>query len=536
MGCCVEGAGGVSGTPASYIRFTRDTVQELSALTTANGVRVGDLGCVLLTGNIYRAYAVDGASSSWAPADGSFHAKDFGAIGDFATDDTANLQAWLDEMDTFAGALGGGALGFADAGDYIVSAQLDVGGETTIVGAGRLVSRFFAQSGFAVFSVVNVSWVKFVDLGIAGDGQSVAGGVGIDVGNGGRVVVEDVHVTGIQQGIVFRAGSENCRASRCFVTQCETGIEISDASNATHLFACRITNALTEHFLIDAVSQCNLIACEAEGIAAGQVGFRVAHTADDAIANRIVGCRTEGPDGTGVLIEAITAGRESLYTVIEDLYETGGVFGITDNGRGTRVIVRARHWRPLVSSDPIQTMGDNLLRLNYEQEGASPVDDPQVFNPVEHDLSTGLDGDPIILRRNIVAMHCGSNDGVTAATVHYQAWQGETGSGVFGGAQVQQRMPRAGRVITAGVVSDGDLGSTLLEVFANGAGPAAASDTQTVGAGAANGATYELSSDTADQHFAAGDTLTIGLTPTNTVANDVIMVELIVEYDMRPGV
>jgi hypothetical protein len=71
-----------------------------------------------------------------------------------------------------------------------------------------------------------------------------------------------------------------------------------------------------------------------------------------------------------------------------------------------------------------------------------------------------------------------------------------------------------------------------LELFKNGGGAAVASDTQTVGAGAASGATFAFSTVTANQHWAADDTISIGLTPANSLT-PVVMIEIVAEFYVR---
>lgn len=86
-----SGSGG-----AGDIKFSADTVQDLEALTSVEGVVVGSIGLVLATGNLYRATAATVASSSWEPASGAWDVRDFGAVGDGVTEDSVNCQTALD--------------------------------------------------------------------------------------------------------------------------------------------------------------------------------------------------------------------------------------------------------------------------------------------------------------------------------------------------------------------------------------------------------------------------------------------------------
>lgn len=111
------------------IDFEENTVQDLELLTTLRGVKVGSIGLVLATGNLYRATAATGASSIWEPASGAFLLRDFGGVP--GLDSNGALTAAVATIT----AAGGGALiidyvsTIAAAASHIITVPLTLRGE-----------------------------------------------------------------------------------------------------------------------------------------------------------------------------------------------------------------------------------------------------------------------------------------------------------------------------------------------------------------------------------------------------------------------
>lgn len=508
------------------------TIQDAQVSGTNDGLSVGDFGIISATGNIWKVDSATGTTSEWIPANGVIDVKDFGATGDNSTNDTTNLQAALDFADAYP-TPGGGALIYLSPGDYRISASLEVGGETKFFGAGNLVSRIrvTGAGGFPLLSASNVTQTKISSMGFEGTGQ-LSNEAALYFDNCSHFSLSDLDIRTIGTGTLYTNGSESGRINDCTYINTTFAAIVEGSSNSTSFYQCRSVNASGSHFTFDAVSLCSAVDCVAEAIDNSEIGFNVIATTGQSIRNNVVRCRAESGTSSGVGFVASGSGAFNVfYTSFIDNYNVDLDNTYVDYGIDTRIINRSRYYNPLISADPEQTPGDNVGRLRYELTGSNLDTEPEVFNPVNHNFSTGVDGNPVMFRRNICSLHCGSSNGVTATTPHYQAWQGEVGSASTAGARSQQLMSKAGRIISAAVNSNGNLGSTTLEVLVNGS-TIGVSGTQTVGAGAANGGIFDLSSDTSDQHWDRGDTLTIGVTPTNTVGA-VVMVELVVEYDMR---
>lgn len=526
---------GSPGAGTADVKWRATTLELLEQLTTADGVRSGDLGMVTASGNIYKAISADVVSSTWYPATGIFHLKDFGAVGDNVNDDTARVQAWFDHMAGFIAAFGGGAEGYVDPGDYRLTGQVDGISNLLVRGAGRLVSRFRADdaAGFHLLDFTNKSNVVLQSFGVEGDGQSLAGGAGIYFDNTGQSIVRDIDARTFEKGIVFANGSEDCRAEECWAVQTTTPFEASDSSNDSHFVLCRSVNALSEHVLLDGVSQCTVQQGSFQ-LSNTEVGVRFAATNADNIACGAYETRTEGPAGT-VGYDFPASANSISYPTIQDPYWTGGVTPVTNWGNAVdpRVINRSRYWEPIIQQDPYLVNGGDLTaKLKWHNEGgAGASTEPECLDPRQHNPNTGVTGAPVIFRRNIAHIHCGANNQSTGGGPVYQALQGELGSLNVSGARVVMKMPFAGRVLRAGVIANQDHGSTDFEVWVNDA--LVVSDTQNLGAFRTNAADFVLSTNPADQHWAAGDYVAFALDTATTLTNPITVCDLIIEYDMR---
>ena len=76
---------------------------------------------------------------------------DFGAVGDGVTDDTAAIQAALDTLP---------GLVSVPAGDYKISAGINIIGNTSLVGAGKEETRFIVDPSATAFNTDTRAWVS----------------------------------------------------------------------------------------------------------------------------------------------------------------------------------------------------------------------------------------------------------------------------------------------------------------------------------------------------------------------------------------
>lgn len=81
----------------------------------------------------------------------TFNVKDFGAVGDGATNDTVAIQAAITAATAVSSASASGAVVYAPPGTYLVSAQIVVPARVTIVGAGTRSTRLISSyTGYAI--------------------------------------------------------------------------------------------------------------------------------------------------------------------------------------------------------------------------------------------------------------------------------------------------------------------------------------------------------------------------------------------------
>jgi len=91
-----------------------------------------------------------GAATPSDPRQGALNVRDFGAVGDGKTDDTAALQAALDA----AGKAGGGLV-FAPTGDYLIRGRLDVPANVVLEGVWRAPTARTQEKGTTLLAVAD---------------------------------------------------------------------------------------------------------------------------------------------------------------------------------------------------------------------------------------------------------------------------------------------------------------------------------------------------------------------------------------------
>lgn len=500
------------------------SVQELQALTNAV-VRIGERAIIASTGSVWVAVDRSASGSVWRPATGFWNCRDFGVTLDNVTDDFQAASDWLGAMDVFNAAVGGGCTGLLDAGDLRTSGTLVIGGETTIMGLGKLVSRIRGNLAGPLLRAQNVAQPVVKDLGVENQTRGTAGGIGLEFDAVREGKIENLDVRQVETMILIGNASLNCNIRDVWATSGVDGIVASGASNACQIYGARVNNCTRYNFYLSEVSQCNIGASAAEGIPAGGTGYRVDVGGSDAISNTIEGCRAESSVGAGVGIE-IDAGVQ--YTNLVFNYLTGlGATPIIDNGIGTYEINRGRNARGvLLAENVFQAPGETLARARYLQAAGG---DPEIWEILQESIA-GVLANPVLARRYTAHIQAGSSNGVTGGDPHYLSFVDTTGSGSSGSLRAQTRAPNAGRCVNVTLFSGGNLGSTEVRLLVNGG--VVATDTQTVGAGGS--ATFVLSASTGDQHWSAGDILTLGFVPTNSPTNPVVIAQAEMEFDRRP--
>ena len=136
----------------------------------------------------------------------TLNAKDYGAVGDGITDDTAALQAWINDC------LVQKIPGYLDSGTYLITSSLSVTGTITIRGAGRNMSTLAPVVGITAISVVtpNLQPVDFSKFSVTYPSAASTGTAGIKVsGTTGNMnynsMFRDLHITNAYIGIQFDA-------------------------------------------------------------------------------------------------------------------------------------------------------------------------------------------------------------------------------------------------------------------------------------------------------------------------------------------
>jgi hypothetical protein len=148
------------------------------------------------------------------------NAKDYGAVGNNLTDDTAALQAALT-------AATGGTL-FIPKGAYRVTAQLNVPNRTTIVGEGPISSEIYYRTTSTtilnqLFNFNNVDNIQIEKMGLICDiGGGCQNTVGIycsgDAGSVTEIDLSEVYISGFQRyGVLTQNGVYYFTMDRCQV-------------------------------------------------------------------------------------------------------------------------------------------------------------------------------------------------------------------------------------------------------------------------------------------------------------------------------
>lgn len=267
------------------------------------------------------------------------NAKQAGAAGDGVTDDTAAVQAALDSVPATGGVV------YLPAGDYLVSAQLNVTHDnTTVIGDGcgqqtgatqnGRATRILAAPGFtggAVFLAqaspdtagIPLYGVTFRDFTI--DGQNNGTAVDGIHQRSNRSLIDHVHVHRMT-GNGFRLHGYSSPAtfntydsviSHSQAGNCAAAGVLFDANSADcHLLACVIySNGINVLILASSqqITSCHFYNATTDNIQFGGGGSRT----------KIVGCKIEGAGQHGVNIDSTSGGYSDIQIIGNGLSTNG---------------------------------------------------------------------------------------------------------------------------------------------------------------------------------------------------------------------
>jgi hypothetical protein len=282
-------------------------------LTDATTVNAADELIIQQGGITKRATGAELAKGLNA-INGTVNVKDFGAVGDGVADDTAAIQAAIDSATASSGACSV----FLPAGNYRITASVILKSDLSIHGAGWRksvilgnISDSLIRASSTAYSLTTANrrfYINIEDLGFNNTSNTNAGSNGID----------------------FRQVTHGT-IQRCFISNCETGINLSNFTTEISVRDVDINSVITgismvngpRHILIDRVrvnttttgyivdegtddgaNQITFLSCEcANSTTAFSIG--VAATIATIVASvTMIGCRCENSSssGTGIAI------------------------------------------------------------------------------------------------------------------------------------------------------------------------------------------------------------------------------------------
>jgi len=271
--------------------------------------------------------------------------KDFGAVGDGVTDDTAAIQAAIDSISNAANlGRGGGTILLFPFGSYVISASLlidqkniDIQGDgSTITHSGAspafllgdvsYLSDFVTNNAYRVVSINNISIVL-----------SNASGVGVKNNGVRKVLMENVYVRGGARGVELEAGwsGTRLRAVTCQL-QSDRGFSILKRNNVICLEKCAALSGASVGFYISTdgagpsgeLHAVTLDQCDAEGCV---TGYQV--TGDNIGPVLLKNCWGELNTGNSVYVTGAAATNTYGVRIDGGQFDRDVVFGQTGGGR-----------------------------------------------------------------------------------------------------------------------------------------------------------------------------------------------------------
>lgn len=210
-----------------------------------------------------------------------------GAAGDGVADDTAEIQAALDTLD----AAGGGTL-FFPAGQYNISAQVNVPSNVILMGVGYASRIHMTVADTQMFQVAGEVGVGFRDLRLTGQGGFTTPGSGA-----------------IRLGL----GSANNGATDCWVEGCWlVGVSNSGITIGSQSLRCRVVNTHVESAGEEGVyllgQQCSVVGCTI--LSPGNAGIKVSAAVHFSVVGNVI--RT--PVQQGILLTGTPGAQYGVVT------------------------------------------------------------------------------------------------------------------------------------------------------------------------------------------------------------------------------
>jgi hypothetical protein len=392
----------------------------------------------------------------------SVSVKDFGAVGDGVTDDTAAIQAAVDAVV----AASGGKV-FVPTGKYLVSSTIDLASwygapaiifegegygpwnKDGVIATSEHASLFIvATDGFNVFNIASASQTVVQNISIRDTSGSRTSGAGIylerngdgivsDDGTVAGVLIKQVSIKGFQDGIrairlqtstIEQVVIEDCTRdgirlepsavgggtsvtlSNCFVKECgQDNYSISGMSYSA-LVNCGSDSSTRHTYYLDGATRDNqsisFTGCGAEG--AGDDGI---HITSSNFGVTIIGCGIGPTAGDGIY----SAGQG--ITIIGGKIQTTTGFGIN-----------------AASGDAITAIGATFSANTAGETNSTAKliqirNDEKNFMLVGHNVQTGATDSDVVLK-NSSGLRSVNNAGTTSA--NYQIRSASTDSWIYG--------------------------------------------------------------------------------------------------------
>lgn len=361
---------------ASQIRLNLvDLMQQASDPSSGGGVAAA-IGSFYLRSGTGQAWLKTGAANTaWTKLVQSFawySVKDYGAVGNGVADDTANIQAAIDDCDA-----NGGGIVFFPYGTYAVTQLTQTGTESVqLVGAGEASTiKWVWNAATAAGSMLTISagtqhtairWLKFDGSGLTNPAVSRENHLVSIEGAGGGVVEthienclftgmvassgDGVHVVGTAGNLVSRLWIAQCQFDGCsrFGVGCEQGWEYG------WVVENRFTNCETD---IGFVSTADL-----NSNALLVFGNEILHTGTTRHALRFEGGATtlitELIVAENIVLGGFATWSNTQYTVWNDNIQTSGAYASADAAvRVFGAVLDSVLSNCLVDRDPAASVG-----------------------------------------------------------------------------------------------------------------------------------------------------------------------------------
>jgi len=238
------------------------------------------------------------------------------------------IQAAID----YVGALGGGLI-FIQAGDYTITAQIDVLFDyLTIRGAGKSTVFFSPHTGISVFKVgdvgTDVYYPVFEDFKID-EPSPYYFDVGIEDVNSIHAQYDNLYLHRLLNGVLYNNDHGNFTMTRLYVRYCETGINITQTHDSI------ISNCMIDRFSVAGIyvalaENLFIVDSSSESIIPGIHGINAVQMRYSSIANCFF-----NESGTGIELQAacisVTILGNGISATTNTLVVAGELHIITSN-------------------------------------------------------------------------------------------------------------------------------------------------------------------------------------------------------------